>query len=223
VCTPHGSQYTFRMCRYRSAVLGVTLSVLGLGACSKFEPDTLDGSVRPDASIVPDAESDPSCIRGSSSTLPGVRIDFCTSQTTFSLAEATAGITVPYRLVADQEVTGVYTRQRDDGGCGQPGVSGLILLAVLSGNGQRYCLCDIGLCRLPPSDIQTTVHPGTYPATFAWDGRNWTGPSDFNQPKGLPFPAGDYLLTVSSIGQVDEGSSRRDFAVTSTVPIRLVP
>jgi hypothetical protein len=147
------------MCQYRSAVLGVALSVLGLGACSKFESDTLDGAIGLDVSIVPDAESDPSCVRGGSSTLPGVRIDFCTSRTTFSLAEAAAGVTVPYRLVADQEVTGVYTRQRDDGGCGQPGASGLILLAVLSGNGQRYCLCDIGLCRVPPSDIQTTVLP----------------------------------------------------------------
>lgn len=205
------------MHRYRRAVLGVALSILGLGACTKSGPDRPDGSVDTDASI------DASCTRGGSSTLPGVRIDFCASRTTFSLAEAAAGITIPYQLVADREMTGVYTRQQDGGGCGQPGASGLILLEVLSGNGQRYCLCDIGLCRLPPSDIQTTVRVGTYPATFPWDGRNWTGPSDFNQPKGAPFPAGDYLLTVSSIGQIDEGSSRRDFAVTSTLPIRLVP
>jgi hypothetical protein len=207
------------MGRYDSSVvLGVALSVLGLGACSKRPVSDL-----PDASVVPDAASNPSCTRGGSSTLPGARIDFCASRTTFSLAEAAAGITVDYQLVADRELTGVYTRQQDGGGCGRPDASGLILLAVLSGNGQRYCLCDIGLCIPPPSDVPTTVHAGTYPATFAWDGRNWTGPSDFNQPKGAPFPAGDYVLTLSSLGQVDEAGVRRDFAVTATLPIRLTP
>lgn len=31
---------------------------------------------------------------------------------------------------------------------------------------------------------------------FEWDGRNWTGPSDFGNPKGKAFPAGEFTVLV---------------------------
>jgi len=60
-------------------------------------------------------------------------------------------------------------------------------------------------------------------------GVNWTGPSDTGNPKGAPFPPGDYTLTVSTTpgtlevrdaGATDAGNTAA--AIDATFPIRLV-
>jgi len=69
-----------------------------------------------------------------------------------------------------------------------------------------------------------TIKKGTYHATFTWDGKNWSGPSDTGNPKGAAFPTGDYHLDVSAIGSVaaDDGGTRM-FTVASEFRITLVP
>jgi hypothetical protein len=72
------------------------------------------------------------------------------------------------------------------------GPSGLHPRARISGQDQLYCLMDYGL-GAPPEEVVKTLKKGTYVHSFEWDGRNWTGPSDFNNPKGKAFPAGPMI------------------------------
>jgi hypothetical protein len=163
-----------------------------------------------------------SCTPGGASTLAGVTIDFPPQNCTFTVAEAAAGITIDYQVVVAQDVMGVIADTQDAGGCGSPGMSGLILFEDLSGNGQHYCLCDIGLCP-GPSGTPVTLPAGTYPGSFSWEGINWGGPSDTGQPFGPPFPPGSYTLEVSALGDVMDMNGTVPFSVTGTFPIHLVP
>lgn len=162
------------------------------------------------------------CTTGGDSTLPGVSVEFTTADCTYTLAEAAAGIEIGYRFVAAADVPNVFPVPQDAGGCGMPGPSGLIPFAKLDGNGQNYCICDEGLCPGPGGN-PVTVPAGSYPGSFTWDGVNWTGPSDFGNPKGAPFPPGDYTLTVSAIGQRDNAGTKEDFSVSGTFVVHLVP
>jgi hypothetical protein len=159
------------------------------------------------------------CAVTSVSSLPGVSIAFHPPVAcAFTLAQAQAGIAIPYDLVVASDVANVAPRAQDAGGCGQPGSSGLILFERLEGGGQSYCLCDTGLCA-PTPPPPTTLHAGTYASSFSWDGKNWSGPSDTGNPQGAPFPPGDYTLTVSATGT--QGAT--SFAVSATLAIRLTP
>ncbi|WP_170228752.1 hypothetical protein [Polyangium fumosum] len=160
------------------------------------------------------------CDIGGSSTLPGVSVEFVTTDCTYTVAEAAAGIKIDYNIVAASEVANVYPGSQSS--CGQPDESGLIPLAVLSGGDQKYCLCDVGICPAP-GDVPNPVPAGTYPGSFTWDGVNWNGPSDFGAPKGEPFPPGDYTLSVSAIGEYDEAGAKKPFKVEGTFVLHLVP
>lgn len=85
------------------------------------------------------------------------------------------------------------------------------------GNGQRFCLCDVGLCDENTSLM--TLIPGTYRKVFGWTGTNWNGPSDTGNPLGEPFPPGTYTVTVRSSGSDAEGTP---FEVTSSLVITVV-
>jgi hypothetical protein len=60
---------------------------------------------------------------------------------------------------------------------------------------------DFGL-GAPPRESARTVKKGTYTHSFEWDGRNGTGPSDFGNPRGKPFPAGTYDVIITLHGKV---------------------
>jgi hypothetical protein len=166
-----------------------------------------------------DAVSAGGCSVTSSSSLPGVSIVFRTPVTcSFTLAQARAGIMIPYDVVVASDVTGVVPAPQDAGGCGSPGASGLIVFEQLAGGGQSYCLCDTGLCA-PGSPSPVTLRAGSYAGVFSWTGHNWGGPSDTGNPMGAAFPAGSYSLTVSARG-TQSGAS---FAVAATLTIVLTP
>lgn len=134
----------------------------------------------------------------------------------FSLAEAAAGISIGYEVVIDADVPDVVAQAQTT--CTGPGPSGLAVFEQISGNGQSYCICDSGLCP-PPPDTPKTLKAGTYPGSFEWDGKNWSGPSDTGNPKGPPFPAGSYELLLSAKGT--QGTT--PFDVQSTLVVTLVP
>jgi hypothetical protein len=158
------------------------------------------------------------CTPTGASSLAGVTIDFPSPRCTFTLAEAAAGLAIPYRVVVASPVAQVVPAPLDAGGCGQPDASGLIVAGSIGGGTQRYCVCDTGLCPAP-DQTPHAVPAGTYPATFTWTGENWSGPSDTNNPKGPPFPPGDYTLLVTTHG-THAGAA---FEVTGALPIHLTP
>ena len=161
--------------------------------------------------------SDPeTCMGVGSSTLAGACIWFPESGATWSIAEAAAGVTIPYVVLVEADISGVIPRPQDGGGCGQPGASGLILFEDLSGAGQRYCICDEGLCAAPPP-TPVTIPAGQTSSEFTWTGRSWWGPSDTGNPMGAPFPPGSYTLEVSAVGTV----SGEDFRVAGSFAVTL--
>jgi hypothetical protein len=143
------------------------------------------------------------CKASATSTLPGVHIELDDSVCTFTLAQASQGLTFHYRLVVDQDVPHV-TADRFMTNCSGLGPSGLYLGERIYGGAQSYCLCDQGLCA-PDAVGPHTLPQGSYSGTFAWDGRNWAGPSDTGNPEGAPFPAGSYSFEVTATGSSAAG------------------
>jgi hypothetical protein len=164
----------------------------------------------------------PACTMGGTSTLPGVSIVFDSQPCTFTLAQAAAGVHIGYQVVVGMSGDSVVPKPQDAGGCGAPGPSGLIVFESLAGGGQHYCLCDVGLCPTP-STTPVPLVPGMYPGSFAWDGKNWGGPSDTGNPEGAPFPPGQYTLTVSAVGDLVLPDPAAPFQVTGTFSIDLTP
>jgi hypothetical protein len=135
---------------------------------------------------------------------------------TFTLAEAAAGISIPYAVVIAQDVTNVVPEAQAT--CVQPDASGLYPFEQITGNGNAYCLCDNGFCPAPPQ-TPVTLKAGSYPGTFSWDGVNWSGPSDTGNPKGAAFPAGSYTLSVSATGM----QAGQQFKAEGTLQVTLTP
>src|SRR6266498_687541 len=103
---------------------------------------------QPEASAPAD-QSTPQGQQTSQSNLDGVRIEFTDDRCVWTISEAHSGIRIPYRVVIEKGVKGIIPLPMDDGGCGQPGASGLILFEQLAGDKNKYCLCDGGLCPQP--------------------------------------------------------------------------
>jgi hypothetical protein len=156
------------------------------------------------------------CQVSMSSDLPGVRIEIDDSACRFTLAEASAGLTFKYWVVVDEDVANVLPAKQDAGGCAPIHASGLYLGERITGDAQSYCVCDSGLCP-PDTGEPRTLAKGRYLGTFAWDGHNWSGPSDTGNPKGPLFPAGVYTLEVKSTGMVNS----LGFQVKGTLQITL--
>lgn len=155
------------------------------------------------------------------SSLPGVTLSFPDATCRFSLAQARAGVQLTYEVAVEQSIGDISPRSQDTGGCGAPGDSGLIVFEQIAGGGQRYCLCDTGMCE--PKQPVTTLRAGHYTGSAAWDGRNWSGPSDTSNPKGSPFPAGDYEFSVSAVGTWRVQGSDQPFEVSGTMHVTLTP
>jgi hypothetical protein len=185
-------------------------------------PDS-DGGADASTDGASDAAGDSGgCQVTSETDLAGAHIELDASRCVFTLAQAAAGIAVGYDVVVDADVQNVVPRAQDAGGCDAADRSGLIPFELVSGAGQRYCLCDVGLCPAP-SGAPVTLLAGRYHHTFTWDGRNWTGPSDTGNPQGAPFPQGTYALRVSAVGSQPADGSTTSFTVAGTLAIRLVP
>jgi hypothetical protein len=196
-----------------SASVGFLALVAAVGCSSTSANPTPDAS---DTSTLP-------CRLGESSDLPALSIHILRDDCTFTLAEARAGISIPYEVTVANDVDQVVVKPAPGTYCYQPGPSGLMVFERLSGSGQDYCLCDRGLPNPGYCGQSTTLHAGVYSAAFTWDGRNWTGPSDTNNPKGDHFPAGSYRLDIiaqGSQGAIDAGATA--FSVNAAFGINLI-
>lgn len=161
------------------------------------------------------------CQTTATSTLPGVSVEFLATDCTFTLAEAAAGIQIDYQIVVASNVPNVHPVPQSTG-CNGAGSSLLFVFENLGSDDQNYCLCDLGKCPTPDPD-PVTIPQGAYPASFLWDGRNWSGPSDFDAPKGPAFPPGDYTLAVTSKGDWTDAGVNKPYEVIGTVIVHLVP
>lgn len=150
-----------------------------------------------------------------------VDVKFSKPRYEFSVEEARKGIAIPYRIVIHRDVEGVVPLPSDEGfALWKPGPSGLIPFEKLAGNGQEYCICDVGSGSGRTAPV-ATLPKGEYPRKFTWDGRNWHGPSDTMAAKGRPFPPGEYTLSVSFRGtRMVDGKPVR-FQLSDSVPVRL--
>lgn len=169
------------------------------------ESESTDDSLPPD-----------DCEGVGESNLPGVCIWFPTPGDTWTLDEVARGIAIPYHVIVEADVAEVVPAPQDAGGCGMPDASGLILLGRIVGGDQQYCVCDTGICPAP-ADVPVTIPAGDTPFAFEWNGVNWGGPSDTNNPFGPPFPPDNYALLLSATGTVGGMS----FEVSNTFSITL--
>ena len=142
-----------------------------------------------------------------------VKIEFPKDGYTFTLAEAGKGIKIQYKIIVERDYQGVIPLPNGPSFHEPPGASGLHPREQISGKDQLYCLIDFGL-GVPPKEVVKTLRKGTYVHSFEWDGRNWTGPSDFGNPKGKPFPAGTYDVTVTLRGKLITDKGKAPYQIT---------
>jgi hypothetical protein len=160
------------------------------------------------------------CGEGSAAGLPDVCVEFPSAESTFTLAEAAAGVTIPYDVIVEVDIPDVTPLEHSCECCGGDTscACGLILFEMLSGSGQVYCICDDGIeCDCVP--VALTVRQGRFSHAFTWDGRNAQTPG----PGGAPFPPGTYTLEVSTVGYRDSPSGTVPFRVAATHRVTLVP
>jgi hypothetical protein len=139
----------------------------------------------------------------------------------FTLGEVAKGVRIEYRIVVRRDLDGVIPKAQDMGGAAGPGPSGLYPFEEITGNGQSYSLRDLG--RGWDDDRPRLIEKGTHVLSFDWDGKNWGGPSDTDNPKGPPFPPGTYTLRVRLAGQLQTPDGRRPYEISRSASIRLVP
>jgi hypothetical protein len=149
-----------------------------------------------------------------------VKVEFPAGGYAYTLAEVARGVKIPYRIVVARDYPGVIALRSGPSFHEPPGPSGLHPREQISGKGQFYCLMDFGL-GAPPKEIVRTVKKGTYLHSIEWDGRNWTGPSDFGNPRGKPFPAGTYEVMVTLRGKVVAGEQATPYQITAKTKLVL--
>lgn len=176
-----------------------------LAACGRSEPidlSSLAPSIVATTSPPPSSEPHPSCRVELKSTHPLIKITLPAQPCNFTLAQARQGLHFRYRVeVAPEDQAILWWTQSEVPlmlSCPQKHPSGLYVAEGVSGNDQSYCLCDEGRC-LRPEPV-TNPPSGTTDSTFAWEGLNWSGPSDTGNPAGSPFPPGQYVFEVITRG-----------------------
>jgi hypothetical protein len=149
-----------------------------------------------------------------------VKIQFPEKGYAFTTAEAARGVKLTYRIVVSEDFPNVIPLPHGPSSATPPGPSGLYPLERIAGNGQVYCLLDFGL-GAPPREVVKTVKRGNYLHAFTWDGRNWMGPSDTGQPKGKPFPAGTYTITVTLRGYLKTAEGKKAYNISGSTKLVL--
>jgi hypothetical protein len=149
-----------------------------------------------------------------------VKIEFPKDGYSFTLAEAAQGIKIEYKIIVEQDYEGVIPLPTGPSFHEPAGPSGLHPREKISGKDQLYCLMDFGLAA-PPKEVVKTLKKDTYKHSFEWDGRNWTGPSDFGNAKGKAFPAGTYEVLVTLRGKLVTDKGQTPYEITGKTKLVL--
>ncbi len=211
--------------------LGVLLAGVGCGSASTG-PSTVDGGLPPadaastvdsglpPAPPTPPGTSEPCAPVVTVTNLDGVTVRVLAPRCNFTLSEARAGIALEYEVTVAKDLPTLY-RQAPVSVTATP----FAFSETLSGNGQSYCICDVGPRQARVESFQAPA--GSYRSTFKWDGVSSNGPSDTPRPEGRAFPVGVYTLALHAEGgHVDPGPESRtvkkDYAIDVSIPIHLV-
>lgn len=168
------------------------------------------------ASLIALPEASWSQPKGASKFDDVVKIEFPKDGYSFTLDEAAKGVKLEYKIIVESDLEGVIALQYGPSFREPAGPSGLHPREKISGNKQLYCLMDFGLAPPRPEKDEKakTLKKGVYVHSFEWDGRNWTGPSDFGNKKGNHFPAGTYDVTVSFHGKLMTDKGKMPYEIT---------
>jgi hypothetical protein len=178
-------------------------------------------------SSTPSGSSGKFCSSDDYTNLP-MSLTFSKQPCSYTAAQVAAGIVFTYQEVIE-EAWSLRPIPQDLGGCQTPDDAGLIVGYKITGGGQSYCRCDVGLCAA--QSFATTSVIGTHDRTVSWDGRNWNGPSDTNTAEGSSFPPGSYAVTLTATGTysattdggaIDSGVSPT-FGIGATFPFTITP
>jgi hypothetical protein len=150
-----------------------------------------------------------------------IKIEFAKKEFTVTTAEAAKEMKFEYRIIVAKDMPGVIAKAAPPSYNTPPGPAGLFPVEKIAGNGQFYCLLDFGLAPPQKDGPGKTIKKGDYKHSFTWDGRNWTGPSDFGNPKGKPFPPGTYMVTVTLSGKLDTGQGAKPYQITESAKLIL--
>lgn len=195
------------------------LSILGTAACSSGS--STSPSPSPSTSPAAPTSAPVACTATVATTLPGITAHVKNERCDFTLAQAAAGIELAYEIVIANDLPPLFPTAYVTGERALP----LLLFGTIEGQGQKYCICDTGPGVAQMSELNVTA--GTYPTSYAWDGRNWQGPSDTPSPKGAAFPPGTYTLKLHGEGSHTKPAQGMpftvDYNVDVTIPITLVP
>lgn len=124
------------------------------------------------------------------------------------------------KLVVKNGLSDVTPVAQDGGKCGDERVGNFPYLLTVEGGTEEFCLCDKGNCGgfgLVPFNATA----GTYSDSVEWDGKNWSGPSDFNNPKGAAFPPGNYTVNASIKYKPSGQTTVKE--VTASCPLKVLP
>jgi hypothetical protein len=171
-------------------------------------------------SSVPDDASRSKLAQGGAKIEDLVKIEFAKKEFTFTTAEAAREVKFEYRIIVEKDIPGVIALAAGPSFNTPPGPAGLFPVEKVAGNGQFYCLLDFGLAP-PPKEVAKTIKKGDYKHSFTWDGRNWNGPSDFNNPKGKPFPPGMYMVTVTLSGKLTTDQGAKPYQISESAKLIL--
>ena len=150
-----------------------------------------------------------------------IHFEFPKNGYTFDAAELAQGVEIPYKIVVTEDIAGIMPQPFPPSYAEPAGASGLHPRQQISGQGQLYCLKDEGR-GFPPSEedsVPKLLKKGTYAHSLKWDGRNWTGPSDFGNPKGKPFPKGTYEMSIIIHGEIKSDEGKIPYKLTSKTKV----
>ncbi|MGK3970073.1 hypothetical protein WMF38_31160 [Sorangium sp. So ce118] len=169
-----------------------------------------------DRGVPPGAE--PCAVRDVEGTIPGVTLSIESSRCIYWRGEPAEFV---YTVTTDASVPPIDIAASDGcGRCVEPSadprsfVTYQITGLSTAGDPQQYCLCDTGCCA-PNDAAMVQVDATTATQTIRWSGRQWTGPSDTDNPEDEFFAPGTYDVEVTFDGQ-EHGS------VTAKLPIEIV-
>jgi hypothetical protein len=179
------------------AVLFLAVASCGRSGLLTDELPAADPPAAAPASIPPVAAATPACRVEVTSDFPGVTLEFPTQPCSFTEAQALAGIPFRYTLVVDQAVApNLESLPSQRQSCPSPlSGAGVYVFEHVVGLNKETCLCDEGRCATPPT---AQAVAGRTDVTWTWQGREWSGPSDFGNPLGAPFGPGAYSFQVEA-------------------------